>query len=42
MQLAKKKQTNKHKKERNLSFKSMSYGWALHVQNALSKVGTGY
>ena len=28
--------------ERNLSFKSLSHGWALHVQYALSIVGTGY
>ena len=28
--------------ERNLSFKSLSRGWALHVQNTLSVVGTGY
>ena len=28
--------------ERNLSFKSLSCGWALHVKCALSIVGTGY
>ena len=33
---------NKQTKERNLSFKSLSRGWALHVQYALSIVGTGY
>ena len=32
----------KQTKERNLSFKSLSRGWALHVQNSLSIVGTGY
>ena len=37
-----KKLANKHKKKRNLSFKWMSYGWALHVQNTLSLVGTSY
>ena len=38
----KNKQTNKQTKERNLSFKVLSHGWALHVQYALSIVGTGY
>ena len=38
----KKKQAKKHKKKRNISFKWMSYDWALHVQNKLSLVGTGY
>ena len=33
---------NKQTKERNFSFKSLLSGWALHVQNALSIVGTGY
>ena len=33
---------NKQTKERNLSFKSLSRVWALHVQYALSIVGTGY
>ena len=33
---------NKQTKERNLSFKSLSRGWALHVRYALSIVGTGY
>ena len=33
---------NKQTMERNLSFKSLSRGWALHVQYALSIVGTGY
>ena len=33
---------NKQTKERNLSFKSLSHGSALHVQYALSVVGTGY
>ena len=28
--------------ERNLLFKALSHGWALHVQYALSIVGTGY
>ena len=28
--------------ERNLSFKSLSCGWAFHVKCALSIVGTGY
>ena len=28
--------------ERNLSFKALSRGWALHVQYTLSTVGTGY
>ena len=31
-QQKRKKQTNKHKKERNISFRWMSYVWALHVQ----------
>ena len=35
------KQTNKQKKERNLSFKSLSHSWAPHVQYALSIFGTG-
>ena len=38
----KKKQAKKYKKKRNISFKWMSYDWALHVQNTLSLVGTGY
>ena len=33
---------NKQTKERNLSFKSLSRDWVLHLQNALSIVGTGY
>ena len=33
---------NKQTMERNLSFKSLSHGWALHVQYSLSIVGTGY
>ena len=33
---------NKQTKERNLSFKSLSRDWALHLQNSLSIVGTGY
>ena len=33
---------NKQTMERNLSFKSLSRGWVLHLQNALSIVGTGY
>ena len=33
---------NKQTKERNLSFKSLSRDWVLHLQNALSVVGTGY
>ena len=33
---------NKQTKERNLSFKFLWHGWALHVQYALSIVGTGY
>ena len=33
---------NKQTKERNLSFKSLSRGWAFHVRYALSIVGTGY
>ena len=33
---------NKQTKERNFSFKSLLSGWALHVQNAQSIVGTGY
>ena len=33
---------NKQTMERNLSFKVLSHGWALHVQYALSIVGTGY
>ena len=32
----------KQTRERNLSCKSLSRGWALHVQNSLSIVGTGY
>ena len=38
----KKKRAKKQKKKRNISFKWMSYDWALHVQNTLSLVGTGY
>ena len=41
-QQKRKKLANKHKKKRSLSFKWMSYGWALHVQNTLSLVGTSY
>ena len=33
---------NKQTKERNLSFKSLSRDWVLHLQNSLSIVGTGY
>ena len=33
---------SKQTKERNLSFKSLSHGWDLHVQNSLSIVGPGY
>ena len=33
---------NKETKERNLSFKSLSRDWVLHLQNALSIIGTGY
>ena len=33
---------NKQTKERNFSFKSLSRDWVLHLQNALSVVGTGY
>ena len=33
---------NKQTKERNLSFKSLSRDWVLHLQNALSLDGTGY
>ena len=33
---------NKQTKERNFSFKSLSRDWVLHLQNALSIVGTGY
>ena len=33
---------NKQTNERNFSFKSLSRGWVLHVQNALSIVETGY
>ena len=33
---------NQQTRERNLSFKSLSHGWALHVKCALSIVGTGY
>ena len=32
---------NKQTKERNFSFKSLSRDWVLHLQNALSIVGTG-
>ena len=38
----KKLKRTKRTMERNLSFKSLSRGWALHVQYALSIVGTGY
>ena len=33
---------NKQTNERNFFFKSLSRGWVLHVQNALSIVETGY
>ena len=31
---------NKQTKERNLSFKSLSHGWTLHIQNVMPIIDT--